>query len=533
MSKQILFSENARKKIIQGIDKVADTVKTTLGPKGRNVILDKDENPTVTNDGVTIAKEITLKDKFENVGAKLVKEVASKTQDKAGDGTTTATVLAQNMIRQGLKNVTAGANPMEVKRGIEKATNQAVKQLKEKAQPIKDRERIAQVGTISANNDKELGNLIADAMEKVGRDGIITVEEAKSTETELEVVKGMQFDKGFVSPYMATDQEKMKTEFEDPYILITDKKLSSMKDLVPILESVSQEGKPLFIIAEDVEGEAQAALVLNVMRGTIKACAVKAPSFGDEQKAMLEDIATLTGGTYISEDKGMKLEDVTIDQLGRARKVNADSESTTIIEGKGTKEEIDKRKQVIASQAENAEGHKQEELQKRLAKLGDGIAVIKVGAVTETEMKEKKMRIDDALHSTKAAVEEGIVIGGGMTLFKARKAVNKNEAEGDELIGMELVENALDAPLRQIATNAGKEAAEIISELKDKDDKTGYNARTDKIEDLFEAGVVDPAKVVRLELQNASSISAMVITTEATVTDFDEEKDEKQPALIM
>ncbi|RMD57785.1 chaperonin GroEL, partial [Candidatus Woesearchaeota archaeon] len=464
MAKQLTFNENARHALLCGVDKVANTVKVTLGPKGRNVVLDRSGSPLVTNDGVTIAKEISLKNKFENMGAKLIKEVASKTQDKAGDGTTTATLLAQSLITEGLKNITAGANPMDVKRGIEKATDKVVEHLRSKSVPVEGKEKIKQVATISANNDEYIGALIADAMEKVGTSGVITVEEAKSMETSLEVVEGMQFERGFISPYMATDHEKMVCEYEDPYILVTDKKISTMKQLVPLLERVAQEGKPLLIIADDLEGEALAAVILNLIRGAIKVCAVKAPGFGDEQKEMLQDIAALTGASVVSEDFGLKLEDVDAHVLGSARKIRVDEEKTTIVEGKGDKGAIEKRKSMIRAQIENADTDwKKDDLKKRLAKLGGGVAVINVGAATETEMKEKKMRIDDALNATKAAVEEGVIAGGGVTLYRARQALESLELEGDAKIGCDIVRQALEAPLRQIAENAGKEGPEIIA----------------------------------------------------------------------
>ncbi len=534
-SKKIMFDENARKALLAGVNKVANTVKVTLGPKGRNVVLDKMGRPVVTNDGVTIAKEIELFDKFENMGAKLVKEVASKTQDNAGDGTTTATLLAQALVTEGLKNITSGANPIEVKKGIEKATKAVVEFLKKKSIPVKDKEKIIQVATISANNDEEIGKLIADAMEKVGNDGVITVEEAKSIETSLELVEGMQFDRGFLSPYMATDHEKMLCEFEDPYILITDKKISNMKQIVPVLEKAASEGKPLFIIADDIDGEAQAAIILNIIRGTIKVCAVKAPGFGDEQKEMLEDIAILTGGKVISEAKGMKLESFTDDMLGSARRVVVDNEKTTIVDGKGNADDIEARKKQIEVQIRNTDSEfKKDDLRKRLAKLSGGVAVIKVGAATETEMKEKKMRIDDALNATKAAVEEGVVAGGGVTFFRAKKALGAVKAEGDQEIGVKIIERALEEPVRQIAHNAGKEGAEIIARLSDESsDSFGYNAKTGKFEDLMKAGVIDPTKVVRSALQNAASIAAMVLTTEALVTDYDDEKDDKTAAIII
>lgn len=532
MAKQIMFDENARQSLLAGVDKVANTVKVTLGPKGRNVVLDKNASPLVTNDGVTIAKEIELKNKFENMGAKLVKEVASKTQDSAGDGTTTATLLAQAMITEGLKNITSGANPIEVKKGIEKATRAVVEHMKSKSVQVKDRENITQVATISANNDEEIGKLISEAMEKVGNTGVITVEEAKSMQTSLDVVEGMQFDRGFISPYMATDQEKMVCDFEDPYILVTDKKISTMKQIVPVLEQVAGEGRPLLIIAEDVDGEAQAALILNLIRGAIKVCAVKAPGFGDDQKNMLQDLAILTGATVVSEDTGLKLESFTPDMLGSARRATIDNEKSTIVEGKGDKTKLEDRKKQIQAQINSASEYEKSDLEKRLAKLGGGVAVIKVGATTETEMKEKKMRIDDALHATKAAVEEGVVAGGGVTLFRAIPTLEKVEANGDENIGVNIIRRALEEPVRQIAKNAGKEGAEVIAKLSSNID-VGYNAKTDEYEDLVAAGVVDPTKVVRSGLQNAASIAAMILTTEALVTEFDEDKDKEMPAIIM
>jgi chaperonin GroEL len=535
MSKQIMFDEDARKALLSGVDKVANTVKITLGPKGRNVVLDKPSSPVVTNDGVTIAKEIELKDKFENMGAKLVKEVASKTQDNTGDGTTTATLLAQSMIREGLKNISAGANPIEVKKGIEKATEKVVASLREKSKDVKDKEKILQVATISANNDEVVGEFIADAMEKVGYNGVITVENSKTMETHLEVVEGMQFDRGFVSPYMATDPEKMTCEFEEPYILITDRKITTMNQIIPVLEKVAKEGRPLVMIAQDVEGDAQAALILNIIRGSLRVCAVKAPGFGDEQKSMLEDIAILTGGMVISEDKGMKIEEFAEHMLGTARKVNIDKNKTTIIEGKGDKADIEKRMQLIESQINVTDAEfKKKELKKRLAKLGGGVAVIKVGAATETELKEKKMRIDDALNATKAAVEEGVITGGGISLFRATSVLEDLKLEGEQDIGLKIVKRALEEPIRQISLNAGKDGAEIIAQIRgESNEQYGYNAKTDAFEDLFEAGVIDPTKVVRSGLQNAASIAAMILTTEAVVADFDDEKDDKTPAIII
>jgi chaperonin GroEL len=534
-SKQIMFDEKARQTLLKGIDKVANTVKITLGPKGRNVVLDKSTKPLITNDGVTIAKEIELTDKFENMGAKLIKEVASKTQDNAGDGTTTATVLAQVMVTHGLKNITSGANPMDVKRGIEKATSEVVKNLHKKSIKVNDKEKIMQVATISANNDEEIGKLISEAMEKVGNNGVITVEEAKSMDTSLEVVEGMQFDRGFISPYMATDHEKMTCEFEEPYVLITDKKISNMKQIVPVLEKVASEGRPLLIIAEDVDGDAQAAIILNLIRGALKVCAVKAPGFGEEQKDMIEDIAVLTGATVISEERGIKLENFTEEMLGEAKKINVDNEKTVIVSGKGDKNAIKKRISLIEGQVKSADSdYKKIELKKRLAKLSGGVAVINVGAATETEMKDKKMRIDDALHATKAAVEEGVVAGGGIALFRSIESLEKLDLEGDLNIGLNIVKKSLEEPLRQIVRNAGKEGAEVIARLNaEKNDNFGYNAKTDKYEDLIKTGVIDPTKVVRSALQNASSIAAMVLTTEAVVTDFDDEKDDKNNQTII
>lgn len=534
-SKQILFDENARKALLSGVDKVANTVKITLGPKGRYVVLDKSTKPVVTNDGVTIAKEIELHDKFENMGAKLVKEVASKTQDNTGDGTTTATLLAQSMIREGLKNISAGANPMEVKKGIEVSTEKVVEQLKSKSVDVKGKENIVQVATVSANNDEEIGNLIADAMEKVGYNGVITVEDSKTMETSLDVVEGMQFERGFVSPYMATDTEKMVCEFDDPYVLITDKKIGNMKQIVPVLEKVASEGRSLFIVAEDVEGDAQAALILNIIRGALKVCAVKAPGFGNERKEMLEDIAALTGGQVISEEKGMKLEEFSDYMLGSARKVTVDNQKTTIVEGRGEKSRINERVKVLEGQIKITDSdYKINELKKRLAKLSGGVAVVKVGAATETELKEKKMRIDDALNATKAAVEEGIIVGGGVSLFRASTALENLDLEGDMQVGVKIVKRAIEEPVRQIATNAGREGAEIVATIRANPKECfGYNAKKDIFEDLFEAGVIDPTKVVRSGLQNAASIAGMVLTTEALVTDFDEEKDEKTAAIII
>jgi len=528
MIKKIIFNEEARQALLRGVDKVTNTVKVTLGPKGRNVILDQHSSPTITNDGVTIAKEIELKDKFENIGAKLVKEVASQTQEKAGDGTTTAALLVQAMITEGLKNITAGSNPVEIKKGIEAATERVVQYLKQKSVPVNSKEQIAQVATISANNDEHIGKLIADAMEKVGTKGVITVEEAKSIETHLELVEGMQVDKGYLSPYMATDQEKMETSFEDPYILITDKTISSVKELVPVLEATAAESKPLLIIAEDVEGEALTTLVLNLLRGALKVCAIKAPGFGDEKNDFLEDIAILTGGRVISKDKNDKLEDVTITDLGSTSRLKVTKDETLLIEGKGDKEKIKLRIKTIENRIEKETSeYTKEDLKKRLGKLSGGVAVINVGAATETELKEKKMRIDDALSATKSAVEEGVVAGGGLTLFHASKDLQMITLSPEQTVGAKIVAKALEIPIRQIAINAGKEGSEVLANLKGQQPEVGYNARTDKYEPLFEAGVIDPTKVVRNALQTASSISALILMTEALVADAEEEKDSK------
>ncbi|GGK26652.1 60 kDa chaperonin [Caldalkalibacillus thermarum] len=526
MAKQIKFSETARRAMLRGVDALADAVKVTLGPKGRNVVLEKKfGSPLITNDGVTIAKEIELKDPFENMGAKLVAEVANKTNDVAGDGTTTATVLAQAMIREGLKNVAAGANPMGLKRGIEKAINAAVEEIKKISKPIEGKSSIAQVAAISAA-DEEIGQLIAEAMEKVGNDGVITVEESKGFATELEVVEGMQFDRGYVSPYMVTDTDKMEAVLENPYILITDKKISNIQEVLPILEQVVQQGKPLLIIAEDVEGEALATLVVNKLRGTFNAVAVKAPGFGDRRKAMLEDIAILTGGQVITEDLGLELKSARIDQLGRAAKVVVSKEHTTIVEGHGDSDKITARVNQIRAQLEETTSEfDKEKLQERLAKLAGGVAVIKVGAATETELKEKKLRIEDALNSTRAAVEEGIVSGGGTALVNVIPAVEKLEVEGDEKTGVNIVLRALEEPVRQIAQNAGLEGSVIVERLKKEPVGIGFNAATGEWVNMLEAGIVDPAKVTRSALQNAASVSAMFLTTEAIVADEPEEED--------
>jgi len=536
-TKQIIFGENARLALIRGIDKVANTVKVTLGPRGRTVILDR-HSPLVSNDGVTIAKEIELKDKFENIGAKLIREISSKTQDDAGDGTTTAILLGQIMIKEGMKSIASGANPVEIKRGIEKAVAKVVDYIKKESVEVKDKKMIAQVASISANNDDTIGELVAEAMEKVGDEGVITVEDGKSIETHLEVVEGMQFDKGLISPYMATNQERMICELEEPYILISDKKISSIKQILPVLEKVAQEGKSLLIIAEDVEGEALAALIINLLKGAIKVCAVKSPGFGDEQKELLEDIAVLVGGKVVSEDKGMKLEEIEDDVLGRARRIIVSNDKTTIVEGKGNRKEIEKRKKAIEVQIQNSDSsYKKEELKKRLAKLGKGVAVIKVGATTETELEEKKLRIDDALNATKAAVAEGVVVGGGVTLLKAKKIFDdaiEKEFVGDEKIGLDIIKRVLEEPIRQIAKNSGKEDLEVLVKVRDSKEKNfGYNAKKDVFEDLFEAGVIDPTKVVRNAIQNAASVAGLVLTTEALVADFEEKKDKVTEAIII
>src|SRR5712671_1774577 len=526
MAKQLAYDAEARSALKRGVDKVADAVRITIGPKGRNVVLDKKfGSPTITNDGVTIAKEIELEDAFENMGAQLVKEVASKTNDIAGDGTTTSVVLAAAIIGEGLRNVTAGANPMLLKIGIQKAVDEVVKAIKEQSVQISDREKIAQVATISSG-DPKIGDMVANAMEKVGKDGVITVEESRGIEDELKLVDGMQFDKGYISPYMVTDATRMEAVLEDPYILITDKKISAIADLLPVLEKVVQSGKPLLIIAEDVEGEAQATLIVNKLRGTFTAVAVKAPGFGDRRKAMLEDMAILTGGQVISEDLGLKLDQTKIEQLGRARRVTVTKDDTTIVEGAGKAEAIQARiKSIKAQVEETTSDFDREKLQERLAKLAGGVAVIKVGAATEVEQKEKKHRIEDALSATKAAVEEGIVAGGGTVLLQAQKALDKGLGlEADQATGVNIVRKALEEPLKQIAQNAGKEGSVIVEEVRKGKAGFGYDALNDKYVNMFEAGIVDPAKVTRSALQNAASIAAMVLTTEAMVTEVPEEK---------
>ncbi|MCM3881918.1 MAG: chaperonin GroEL [Vicinamibacterales bacterium] len=528
MAKQIIYGEESRQAILRGVNQLADAVKVTLGPKGRNVVLDKKfGSPTITKDGVTVAKEIELKDPLANMGAQMVREVASKTSDLAGDGTTTATVLAQAIYREGVKNVVAGANPMALKRGIEKAVEAVVESLKKQKVDVSDNKTIAQVGTISANNDPEIGKIIAEAMAKVGKDGVITVEEAKTLETSLDVVEGMQFDRGYLSPYFVTDPERMEVVLENPVILIHEKKISSMKDLLPVLEQVARMGRPLLIIAEDVEGEALATLVVNKLRGTLQAAAVKAPGFGDRRKAMLEDIATLTGGKAITEDLGIKLENIKVDDLGKAKKVTIDKDNTTIVEGAGNPKDIEGRvKQIRAQIEETTSDYDREKLQERLAKLVGGVAVIKVGAATETEMKEKKARVEDAMHATKAAVEEGIVPGGGVALIRASKALENMKLEGDEQLGVAIIRRAIEEPLRWIAANAGKEGSIIVAKVREHDGAFGYNAQDDRFEDLIKAGVIDPTKVARTALQNAASISSLLLTTEALVSEIPEDKKE-------
>ncbi len=526
MPKLIDFNTEARAKLKLGVDKLANTVKVTLGPKGRNVVIDKKFGaPTVTKDGVSVAKEIELEDNFENIGAQMVKEVASKTSDDAGDGTTTATVIAQAIYREGLKNVTAGRNPMAIQRGIKKAVNLVTEEIKKMSKPVSGKEEIAQVAAISANNDKQIGELIAEAMEKVGKDGVITVEESKTAETTLDVVEGMQFDRGYVSPYFVTDPDSMESVLEDPMILIHDKKISNMKDLLPILEKVAQSGKPLMIIAEDIEGEALATLVVNKLRGTLKVAAVKAPGFGDRRKAMLEDIAILTGGKVISEEAGFKLENAVMSDLGTAKKITIDKDNTTIVEGAGNKDDIKARINQIRKQIEDSTSdYDREKLQERLAKLAGGVAVINVGAATEVEMKEKKARVEDALHATRAAVEEGIIPGGGVALLRARNVLEKFKDENDEDVGAIIIRRSLEEPIRQISENAGVESSVVVNKVSEQDGAFGYNAQTDQYEDMFKAGVIDPTKVTRLALENAASIASMLLTTEAVIVDKPEEK---------
>jgi chaperonin GroEL len=536
MAKQIIYSEGARHALLRGVNQLADAVKVTLGPKGRNVVLDKKfGSPTITKDGVSVAKEIDLKDPVENLGARMVREVASKTSDIAGDGTTTATVLAQAIIREGSKNVAAGANPMALKRGIDKAVQVVVDELKRVSRKVSGN-MIAQVGTISANSDQTIGTIIAEAMEKVGKDGVITVEEAKTMETSLDVVEGMQFDRGYLSPYFVTDPERMETVLENPVVLIHEKKISSLKDMLPVLEKVAQSGQPLLVIAEDVEGEALATLVVNKLRGTLRVAAVKAPGFGDRRKAMLEDIAVLTGGRAITEDLGIKLENLKLEDLGRAKKVVIDKDNTTIVEGAGSKKTIEGRVKTIRTQIEETTSdYDREKLQERLAKLVGGVAVIKVGAATESEMKEKKARVEDAMHATKAAVEEGIVPGGGVALLRASAAlgtlVKGGSLEEDEQLGVEIIRRACEEPLRWISHNAGHEGSIVVAKVRESKDKDfGFNAATDAYEDLVKAGVIDPAKVVRSALQNAASIAGLLLTTEALVSEIPEEE-KKAPAM--
>ena len=530
MAKQLLYSDQARSAILQGVNQLANAVKATLGPKGRNAILDKKFGaPTITKDGVTVAKEIDLKDPYQNMGAQLVKEVASKTSDVAGDGTTTATVLAQAIFREGVKHLSAGANPMELKRGIDKAVEVATTELQGVSKPCQNKKEIGQIGSISANNDSTIGDLIAEAMDKVGKDGVITVEEAKSMTTSLDVVEGMQFDRGYISPYFVTNAERMEAALEDAFLLIHEKKISAMKDLLPILEQVAKMGKPLVIVAEDVEGEALATLVVNKLRGTLNIAAVKAPGFGDRRKAMLEDIAILTGGQVISEEVGVKLENVKLTDLGRAKRVTIDKDNTTVVEGAGDPKKIEARvKQIKAQIAETTSEYDGEKLQERLAKIVGGVAVINVGAATETEMIEKKARVEDALHATKAAVEEGIVPGGGVALLRVVPALEKMKLEGDQQFGVNIVRRACEEPIRLIAENAGVEGSIVVDKVRNSKGSNGYNAATDEYVDLVEAGVIDPTKVTRCALQNASSVAGLMLTTEVTVTDLPEEK--KEPA---
>ncbi len=534
MPKQLKFNEEARASLLKGINILAEAVKATLGPKGRNVVIDKKfGSPTITKDGVTVAKEIELKDNYEDMGAQMLKEVASKTSDVAGDGTTTATVLAQAIFREGLRNVTAGANPMGLKRGIDTAVEAVVDELKKLSKSTKDKKEISQVASIAANNDKTIGDLIADAMEKVGKDGVITVEESKSAETALDVVEGMRFDRGYLSPYFVTDAERMEVVLEDALILIHEKKISVMKDMLPLLEQVARAGRPLLIIAEEVEGEALATLVVNKLRGTLNACAVKAPGFGDRRKAMLEDIAILTGGKAITEDLGIKLENIKLDDLGKAKKVVVDKDNTTIVEGTGKQSAIEGRiKQIRAQIEETTSDYDREKLQERLAKLAGGVAVVKVGAATETAMKEKKARVEDSLNATRAAVEEGIVPGGGVALLRASKAIDKLKLEGDEKVGAMIVKRALEEPIRQIVENAGLEGSVVVEKVKAETVATrGFNAESLEYVDMLQAGIIDPTKVERIALQNAASVASLLLTTEALITDLPEEKPAAAPPM--
>ena len=532
MAKQMSYSESARSSILKGVTALADAVKVTLGPKGRNAVIEKKFGaPTITKDGVTVAKEIELKDPYENMGAQLVKEVASKTSDIAGDGTTTATVLAHAIYREGVKNVSAGSNAMELKRGIDVAVTAIINELKKMSKPCQDKKEIAQIATISANNDAEIGRLIADAMDKVGKDGVITVEEAKSMTTSLDVVEGMQFDRGYISPYFVTDQERMEVVLDNPYILIHEKKVSSMKDLLPILEQTAKMGKPILIIAEEVEGEALATLVVNKLRGTLQVAAVKAPGFGDRRKAMLEDIAVLTGGQMIAEDLGLKLENLKLSDLGRAKRVSIDKDNTTIVEGAGEHAKIQARvKQIKAQIEESTSDYDREKLQERLAKIVGGVAVINVGAATETEMKEKKARVEDALHATKAAVEEGIVPGGGVTLLRSSAVLDSLKIEGDQKIGVNIIRRALEEPLRQIAQNAGLEGSVVVQKVKSEKGTMGFDAATETYVDMIQAGIIDPTKVTRSALQNAASVASLMLTTEVMIADIPE-KEPKAPAM--
>ncbi len=533
MAKQLLFKDEGRRKILSGVEQLAAAVKVTLGPKGRNVILDKKfGSPTITKDGVTVAKEIDLEDPYENMGAQMVKEVAEKTSDVAGDGTTTATILAEAIFREGLKNVTAGANPMALKRGIEKAVEKVIEDLKKMSKPIKDKKEVAQVAAIAANSDKAIGDLIAEAMEKVGKDGVITVEEAKSTTTTLEVVEGMQFDQGYLSPYFVTDAERMQVVLEEPYILIHEKKISSLKDILPLLEKIARTGKPLLIIAEEAEGEALATLVVNKIRGTFNCCAVKAPGYGDRRKAMLEDIAVLTNGKAITEDLGIKLENVDIEDLGRAKRVKVDKENTTIVEGAGKTSTINGRIAQLKKQIEETDSdYDKEKLQERLAKLAGGVAVINVGASTETEMKEKKARVEDALHATRAAVEEGIIPGGGVGFIRAIPGLDSLKLSGDEKVGVDIIKRSLEEPIRQLTGNAGLEGSVVVQRVKQEKVNIGYDVNQDAYVDMIEAGIIDPTKVTRSALQNASSIAALLLTTEALIADKPEKEGEKMPPM--
>jgi len=533
MSKEIKYDQEGRSAILRGINTLADAVKVTLGPKGRNVILEKSfGSPTITKDGVTVAKEIDLEDRFENMGAQMVKEVASKTSDVAGDGTTTATVLAQAIYREGVKLVTAGNNPMEIKRGIDRAVSVVVEELKKMSKKTETQKEIAQVGTISANNDETIGNIIAEAMDKVGKEGVITVEEAKGMETNLEIVEGMQFDRGYLSPYFVTDAERMECVLDEPFILLHEKKISNMKDLLPILEQIARSGKPFVIIAEDVEGEALATLVVNKLRGTLKCSAVKAPGFGDRRKAMLEDIAVLTGGRMIAEDLGIKLENIKMEDLGQCKRVTIDKDNTTIVEGKGKKAEIEGRvKQIRAQIEETTSDYDREKLQERLAKIVGGVAVINVGAATETEMKEKKARVEDALHATRAAVEEGIVAGGGVALVRTLPALEKLKLEGEPQLGINIIKRSLEEPLRWIAQNTGFDGSIVVEKVKNEKGGFGFNAQTEKYEDLVAAGIIDPTKVVRCAIQNAASVASLLITTEALIAEKPKKEEPRMPAM--